>query len=78
VVLLVEARAEVDNEARYWTALVLASTIGATTGDYLTKEEGLNLGYFWGNGLLIAVFVVIAIVGGRSSSPRDGSERAAP
>jgi len=77
VVLLVEARAEVDNEARYWTALVLASTIGATTGDYLTKEEGLNLGYFWGNGLLIAVFVVIAIVGGRAS-PQYGSARAAP
>ena len=61
ITLFMEYKAHVRNEARYWTALILASTIGATTGDYLTKEEGLNLGYYWGNGALIVVFVGIVL-----------------
>ena len=70
-VLFAEHRAGTRSAVRYWTALVLGSTIGATSGDYLTKEEGLNLGYFWGNGLLIAVFVVIALVGRRRAASAE-------
>jgi uncharacterized membrane-anchored protein len=62
-VLIIEYRAHASNEARYWTALVLASTIGATSGDYLSKEEGLNFGYFWGNAMLIVLFVGIIMIG---------------
>lgn len=62
VVLAVEQRAHVRNEARYWTALVLASTIGATSGDYVMKEEGLNLGYAGGIGALVALFLLIVAV----------------
>lgn len=58
-VLAVEQRAQVRNEARYWTALVLASTIGATSGDYVMKAEGLNLGYAGGIGALVGLFLVI-------------------
>ncbi len=61
MVLAVELRARMPNEARYWTALIIASTIGATSGDFVTKDEGLDLGYFWGNGLIIGVFVCIAV-----------------
>ena len=63
VVLAAEARAHVRNEARYWTALVLASTIGATSGDYVMKEEGLNLGYAGGIGALVALFLTIVAIG---------------
>lgn len=60
--LFFEFRTGASNEKRYWTALILCSTIGATSGDFLTKEDGLDLGYFWGNGVLIAAFLVIALV----------------
>ncbi len=62
VVLAVEQRARMRNEARYWTALVLASTIGATSGDYVMKEEGLNLGYAGGIGALVALFLLIVLL----------------
>lgn len=62
VVLVIERRASVRNEARYWTALVLTSTIGATTGDFVMKEEGLNLGYGRGIGSLVAVFLAVVLV----------------
>ncbi len=63
VVLIVEFRAKVSNKPRYWTALVIASTIGATTGDFLTKENGLNLGYGWGSAVLIAAFAMVFFIG---------------
>lgn len=61
-VLAVEQRAHVRNEARYWTALVLASTIGATSGDYVMKEDGLNLGYAGGIGALVGLFLLIVAI----------------
>ncbi|MCE9626006.1 MAG: hypothetical protein K8R69_11250 [Deltaproteobacteria bacterium] len=64
-VLMVEYRAKVSSEARYWTAIVLASTIGATTGDFLTKDDGLNLGYGLGSAILVGVFAVVYVAGGR-------------
>jgi uncharacterized membrane-anchored protein len=74
-VLALDSRARRHSSARYWSALVLASTIGATTGDYLTKQEGLDLGYYRGNGLLIVLFVAIATIGQRrrASSPGERS-----
>lgn len=62
-VLFVELRAKLKNEARYWTAIVLTSTIGATLGDYLTKEDGLNLGVAVGTAGLGVFFVLVVIVG---------------
>lgn len=58
-ILYWEHHSRVKSEARYWAALMTASTIGATSGDYLTKDEGLGMGYFKGTALLIVLFVAI-------------------
>ncbi len=62
-VLILEYRAKLSNEFRYWSALILASTIGATSGDYVTKAEGLDLGYYKGIGGIILVFLIVAGIG---------------
>ena len=64
LVLFVESHAKAPNEARYWTALILCSTIGATAGDFITHEEGLDWGYYWGSLFVIGLFLVIAAAGG--------------
>lgn len=61
IVLFLEARAKVANEARYWTAIVLTSTIGATSGDYLTKDDGLNLGFGVGSAIMLGAFVAVVL-----------------
>jgi uncharacterized membrane-anchored protein len=62
IVLIVDYRSKIASIALYWTALVIASTIGATTGDYLTKPDALNLGYGWGSLIVITVFAVIFFI----------------
>jgi uncharacterized membrane-anchored protein len=59
VVLVVDYFSNVAEIALYWAALVVASTIGATTGDFLTKPDALNLGYAIGSLILITVLAVI-------------------
>jgi uncharacterized membrane-anchored protein len=63
VVLMIESRAKTPNEGRYWSTLILCSTIGAATGDYITHEEGLDWGYYWGSLFVIALFLVVLSVG---------------
>ena len=58
-VLTVDYRTKVAAAALYWAALVVASTIGATTGDFLTKPDALDLGYGWGSLILIAFLTAI-------------------
>lgn len=70
IVLIVDYRSKKPSIALYWTALVIASTIGATTGDFLTKEDALNLGYGWGSLILITVFAVIFFVRYRFASAK--------
>jgi uncharacterized membrane-anchored protein len=41
---------------------VIASTIGATTGDFLTKPDDLNLGYGVGSLILVTVLAVIFFI----------------
>jgi len=41
------------------------STIGATSGDYLTKDDGLNLGFGRGSALMLAAFLAVVLVGRR-------------
>src|SRR6185369_8697735 len=43
VVMVLELRAKVPNEARYWTAIVITSTTGTTLADFVTRS--LKLGY---------------------------------
>lgn len=70
VVLVVDYRLKVANVALYWTALVIASTIGATTGDFLTKPDALNLGYGVGSLILITILAVIFFIRYRAASAR--------
>jgi uncharacterized membrane-anchored protein len=63
VVLVLELRAKIANEPRYWTAVVLTSTVGATSGDYVTKDDGLNLGFAVGSAIMLGAFVAAVLVG---------------
>ncbi len=58
-VLFFEYLSRRENTLFYWVALVFSSTIGATSGDYLTKPDALGLGYGWGSFILIAIFILI-------------------
>lgn len=59
ILLIIQYKTNFADRFFYWSTLVVASTIGATTGDFLTKEDGLDLGYAIGSSILIAVFIVI-------------------
>jgi uncharacterized membrane-anchored protein len=59
IVLIADYSLKVAKVALYWTALVIASTIGATTGDFLTKKDALDLGYGLGSAILIAILAAI-------------------
>ena len=55
-----------QQELFYWAAVVVVHTLGATAGDYLTKEEGgLNLGTFLPSLGLGLIFVAALAMGGR-------------
>jgi uncharacterized membrane-anchored protein len=62
LVLIVDYRLRVAGVALYWAALVIASTIGATTGDFLTKPDALNLGYGVGSLILVTALAVIFVI----------------
>ncbi len=51
----------ISRELCYWLAIIVAHPLGATMGDYATKEEGLNLGNALATVVLAVVF--LAIVG---------------
>jgi uncharacterized membrane-anchored protein len=62
-VLLAEHLATTSNVARYWAALVTTSTIGATSGDYLTKDDGLGLPFSWVIAGQVAAFTALILLG---------------
>ena len=70
-VLIVDYRLRVANVALYWTALVIASTIGATTGDFLTKPDALDLGYGLGSLILITILAIIFFIRYRLASAKQ-------
>ena len=49
----------VSRELCYWLAIIVAHPLGATMGDYATKEEGLNLGNAAATAILVTVFLAI-------------------
>lgn len=53
---------KLPKEPLYWLSIIFTSTFGAASGDYLTKEEGLNLGTFKGTALLAGLLVIVAVV----------------
>src|SRR3954468_19597884 len=75
IVMTLELRAQVPNEARYWTAIVITSTTGTTLADFVTRS--LKLGYGWGTALLLTVLAVIFLVW-RKRAPVPATGGAAP
>jgi uncharacterized membrane-anchored protein len=67
-VLLITRFSRLPRMLTYWTALVLTSTFGAASGDYLTKEEGVNLGPFKGTAVLACFLLVVITVSSVLSS----------
>ena len=52
---------KIPNQVAYWAAIILTSTFGASTGDYLSKEEGANMGTL--KATLAVAVALIAVVG---------------
>jgi uncharacterized membrane-anchored protein len=67
---LLDYRRTAVSIAFYWLALVTASTIGATSGDYLTKPDGLDLGYTIGSIIVISFAVIIFVLRRMSTKER--------
>jgi uncharacterized membrane-anchored protein len=72
IVLTVDYHSKRAKVALYWTALVIASTIGATTGDFLTKPDALDLGYGLGSLILITILALIFFIRFRLASTKSG------
>ncbi len=60
--LVIEELAVAPSPARYWSALILASTIGATTGDFLTKAEGLGFGFMSVIPIQVAILALLVYI----------------
>lgn len=73
VLLVAEHRAVRGSRARYWASLVTASTIGATSGDWLTKDDGLGLSFPVVIVAQVATFVVLAVLGSRAGHGEVGA-----
>jgi uncharacterized membrane-anchored protein len=50
---------KISKELFYWLAIVIIHPIGATSGNYLSKPEGLNFGNIWTSIALIMLFIVL-------------------
>jgi uncharacterized membrane-anchored protein len=65
----------VPREMCYWLAIIVAHPLGATMGDYATKDEGLNLGNALATVILVVVFLsIVAIKMLRSIGARQSAE----
>jgi uncharacterized membrane-anchored protein len=68
--LVFEFSARTTNEARYWALIAIIRTTGTVLGDYLTSEEGLNLGFATGASLSSALLVIILLLPPTLKLPR--------
>lgn len=57
--------------AAYWSALVLMHPVGATTGNWVSKPIGLNLGNVYTNVVMVGLFALIFIL----NAQRDASKK---
>lgn len=66
VIALLQRGLPNHQELFYWAAVVVVHPLGATAGDYLTKEEGgLNLGTFLPSLILGLIFLAALALGAR-------------
>ena len=62
VLLCVQSRIKMQNKACYWVMIVIVRTTGTAMGDYLSGEDGLNLGFGYAAtsvGLLLAGIICL-------------------
>jgi len=52
----------VSKEICYWAAIVIIHPIGATTGDFMTKPEGLNLGNAMATAIILGMLSAIIFI----------------
>lgn len=69
VVSLIYFFTKTSKQVCYWLAIIFTHPIGATTGDYLTKPEGLNLGNINASWVLIGVFALVILIGKFDKKP---------
>ena len=77
-ILLAEQLARNTSAVRYWAALLITSTIGATSGDYLTKEDGLHLPFALVIVAQVALFVGLILVAAARRRAPAVAPQAAP
>jgi len=49
----------------YWSAIVVTHPLGATAGDFLTKDKeegGVELGTVWATIILVAIFLLLSAI----------------
>ena len=63
IVILLVFFTKLSRELLYWMAIILTHPIGATIGDYLTKQEGMNLGNIKASLVLVVVFIIVITIG---------------
>jgi uncharacterized membrane-anchored protein len=73
VVLFVQARARNANEMGYWAVIALVRTAGTCIADYVTEEEGLNLGFGF-TAALIATLLLSILLARRKAIPEVSTE----
>jgi len=71
VVAVISLTVPLSRTVCYWLAIVVSHPLGATMGDYMTKDEGLQLCTIPSTIALLCVFLAIAAVGELLRRRRD-------
>jgi uncharacterized membrane-anchored protein len=71
--LYARRRAGITHEAYYWAAIVLVRTTGTTAGDFLSEDDGLNLGFGVAAGCAALLMVAVLVGLRRRVSPARAS-----
>ena len=64
-VALLSRTARVSRAFLYWSAIVVTHPLGATAGDFLTKDKeegGVELGTVWATIILVAIFLLLSAI----------------
>ena len=59
ITLYTQYRLKLYNEATYWVTIVVVRTTGTSLGDFLSEDEGLNLGFITAASLVATVLVCV-------------------
>ncbi len=65
IVALLSLKHWVPRSLLYWAAIVVTHPLGATAGDFLTKDKeegGVELGTVWATVILVVVFLIISAI----------------